>query len=462
MTKQQSLPNWFPEEESTSKVPKKNKPTVLSVSALNRQIKANIESEFPMVFLQGEVSNFTSHSSGHFYFSLKDSKSQISAVMFRGQNSGLRFKPEMGMEVIVRARVSVYEPRGNYQVICETMEPVGAGALQKEFEQLKIKLQKEGLFDKAHKKPLPGYPKKIALVTSPTGAAVRDMLNVLSRRYKALDIYVVPCQVQGGTASREIIKAIQLVNSFSDFDVMIVGRGGGSMEDLWSFNDEALARCIFASNIPIVSAVGHEIDFTIADFVADLRAPTPSAAAELIVKDAKGLQQSLNKLLARLKQSQKMILNQYKHRLQSLGRVLVDPQKELQQKMQRLDEIHLRLSRAIDQYLFNKGQSIQLLRKSIISPKQLLESKAQYLKGQKKLLDQCILQYISRSKYHLVELGRLLDSVSPLAVLERGYSIVKKQGNVLKSVDSLKKGDKIEVTLFKGNIHAKVESLSKE
>jgi exodeoxyribonuclease VII large subunit len=264
-------------------------PKVLSVSDLNRYIKELLEGQFATIWLKAEISNFKAHTSGHFYFSLKDSRAQISAVMFRGYNGQLRFRPEDGMEVLVRGKITVYEPRGNYQIFCEMMEPVGAGALQKAFEQLKAKLQKEGLFDEARKRPLPALPRHIAIVTSPTGAAIRDMLNVLGRRFKGAHVTVIPCKVQGDAAPGEIVEAIKLAQKLKDVDVMIVGRGGGSIEDLWAFNDERVARAIAAARVPVISAVGHEIDFTIADFVADLRAPTPSAAAELVVRNAADL-----------------------------------------------------------------------------------------------------------------------------------------------------------------------------
>ena len=258
--------------------------TVYSVEQLNRQIRQLIEGNLGTVWVRGELSNFKAHSSGHFYFSLKDAKSQLTAVMFRGHNSRLKFKPHDGLEVIVRGKVTVYEPRGNYQIVAEMMEPVGAGALQKAYEQLREKLKAEGLFDPKTKRPLPSLPKHVALVTSPTGAAIRDMLNILKRRNPMIEITLVPTNVQGATAAPQICEALKKAYRLPDLDAVIVGRGGGSIEDLWAFNDEALARVIKQSPVPIISAVGHEIDFTIADFVADLFAPTPSASAELVSK----------------------------------------------------------------------------------------------------------------------------------------------------------------------------------
>src|SRR3984957_18663367 len=283
-------------------------PEIWSVSDVNKAVKATLESQYKLLWIKGEISNFKPHSSGHFYFSLKDSKAQISAVMFRGFNQGLKFRPQDGLEVIVRGKITVYEPRGNYQIFCELMEPMGAGALQLAFEQLKKKLQAEGLFEAARKRPLPRLPKHVAGVTSPTGAAIRDILNVLGRRFKGLRVTLIPAVVQGDAAPRSVVAAIELACRLPDVDVMIVGRGGGSIEDLWAFNDERVARAIAASRVPTISAVGHEIDFTIADFVADLRAPTPSAAAELVCRNAAEISDRIQMLSAHL-------LRNLKHRL---------------------------------------------------------------------------------------------------------------------------------------------------
>ena len=258
---------------------------IYNVEKLNAHIRQTLEGQLGVVWLQAEISNFKPHTSGHFYFSLKDSKAQISAIMFRGFNSKLKFKPHDGLEVIVRGRITVYEPRGTYQIMCEAMEPVGAGALQKQFEQLKEKLKLEGLFEATRKKPIPSYPRHVAIVTSPTGAAIQDILNIMSRRAKNVEITLVPALVQGVNAATSLVDSLKLALQLP-VDVIIIGRGGGSMEDLWSFNDETLARLISLATIPIISAVGHEVDFTICDFVADLRAPTPSAAAELVAKSS--------------------------------------------------------------------------------------------------------------------------------------------------------------------------------
>lgn len=410
--------------------------SVFSVSDLNKAIKNQLEGEFPIVWLRGEISNFKPHSSGHFYFTLKDSKAQISAVMFKGFNRHVQFKPEDGMEVMVRGKVTVYEPRGSYQIFCEVMEPVGLGALQIAFEQLKKKLQSEGLFDKTKKRPIPKLPNKVAIITSPTGAAIRDMLNVLGRRMKTLDITIFPCSVQGTSATKEIVKAIDLANQMGGFDVMIVGRGGGSIEDMWSFNEEPVARAIANSKIPTVSAVGHEIDFTIADFVADLRAPTPSAAAELISQNAQDVIDKIQAHFKNLRFSFAKKLAHDKQRVDFLGRKLVDPRRKLQDLSIRLDELEERLVGAI--------------RRSFESKKM----KSQMLEARLPLL---LKNSLAKSRERFVKLASNLDSMSPLKVLDRGYSIVKNdKGQVLKSNKSVKAGDNLEILLLEGKISAKV------
>jgi exodeoxyribonuclease VII large subunit len=343
--------------------------SVMSVSDLNKHIREILEGRFPLLWLKAEISNFKAHTSGHFYFSLKDAKAQISAVMFRGFNSSLRFRPEDGMEVLVRGKITVYEPRGNYQIFCEMMEPVGAGALQKAFEQLKAKLQKEGLFAPEKKRALPAHPRHIAIVTSPTGAAIRDMLNVLGRRFKGVHITIVPCKVQGDAAPREIVEAIELAQKLNDIDVMIVGRGGGSIEDLWAFNDERVARAIAGARVPVISAVGHEVDFTIADFVADLRAPTPSAAAELVVANSADLVQRITSLSRSLMLSFRARIEGTREQLQFYTHRLIDPQRMLQDASIRCDDLMQRLEFAIRRGLETRVSDVKLLRTRMPRPK---------------------------------------------------------------------------------------------
>jgi exodeoxyribonuclease VII large subunit len=392
------------------------RPSVLSVQQLNLQIKQLVEGSTGVVWVQAEISNFKAHTSGHHYFSLKDKTSQISAVMFRGNNSRLKFRPEDGMEVLVRGRISVYEPRGSYQIVCDLMEPVGAGALQKAFEQLKEKLKKEGLFESARKRAIPAYPRHVAIVTSPTGAAIRDMMNVLGRRARGIQITVIPTLVQGAGAAEQIVAAMKKAWMISEVDVIIVGRGGGSIEDLWAFNDETLARTIVASPVPVISAVGHEIDFTISDFVADLRAPTPSAAAELVAKSSDELMQRVLQMRRLLILSKKRTLDHLKQTLTHLRNALVDPQRKLQDLSQRNDELLMRLDLARSNLYQRK--------------KQRLEHKMS-----------------------------LLDSLSPLRVVDRGYALVTKSGQVVKTAQDVIKGDELDIRLSKGSLKVNVESI---
>ncbi len=391
-----------------------SEPHVYSIGELNRLVKNTIEGQFPLIWVRGEISNFKPHSSGHFYFSLKDSTSQISAVMFKGHNARLKFRPEDGMEVIVRGKLTVYEPRGSYQVFCELMEPVGAGALQKAFEQLKKKLESEGLFSAAKKRSLPAFPKRIALVTSPTGAAIRDMLNVLTRRFKGLEVTVIPTAVQGEAAPREIVKAIELANLVQPpFDVMIVGRGGGSIEDLWAFNTEPVARAIHASQIPTVSAVGHEIDFTIADFVADLRAPTPSAAAELVVKNVGDLIDQIGVYRERLKHLIISGIRSKTEKVQLTSKRLIDPKRKLQDMIIRCDELVDRLKSQL-RFIFE------------------------------------------RKSTRLGRAASLLDSLSPLKVMDRGYAIVTIHDQILKSYKDAKVSETVLMRVSDGDLTAQV------
>ncbi|RME17782.1 MAG: exodeoxyribonuclease VII large subunit [Bdellovibrio sp.] len=434
---------------------------LLSVSDLNRQIRALIENQFPLVWVQGEISNFKAHSSGHYYFSLKDAKSQINAVMFKGFNRHLKFKPESGMEVIVRGKVTVYEPRGSYQILVETMEPKGAGALQLAFEQLKKKLQAEGLFDPDRKKPLPPFPQVIGVVTSPTGAAIRDILNVLKRRHSGVEVLVIPALVQGKEAKESIASAIELAQKIKTLDVLIVGRGGGSIEDLWAFNEEIVARAIANSQIPIISAVGHEVDYTIADFVADLRAPTPSAAAELVVKNKQDLQDKIQHLQQRLLKNMEYSLESLKKNLSNLQMRLVDPRKRIQDGQLRCDELSLRLEQSIFRLIENKKNQTQLLREKLPSPLKKIAQSQQQVQHLMTQQTHFMQSQISIKKEHLRSFMALLESLSPLHVVKRGYAIVKKEKTLIKSTEQLKKGDQVQVNLAKGAFKALVQEIIK-
>jgi exodeoxyribonuclease VII large subunit len=439
-----------------------DEPQVLTVSDLNKAIRGNLENNFRLIWVKGEISNFKAHTSGHFYFSLKDSKAQVNAIMFRGFNQGLKFRPESGMEVLVRGKITVYEPRGTYQIFCEQMEPVGAGALQLAFEQLKAKLKAEGLFEESKKRPLPSLPKHVAVVTSPTGAAIKDILNVLGRRFKGLNVTVIPALVQGDGAPASVIEGIRRAQLLKDVDVMIVGRGGGSIEDLWGFNDEGVARAIASSRIPVISAVGHEVDFTIADFVADLRAPTPSAAAELVCRNALELMEKIQTLKAGLWRIWNHTYSTKKMGLKHFSDRLVDPKRKLQDLMLRCDELTQRLDRAWQRRLERWMNQVRVALSRLPSPKEKVLRLHQQIRIHLSELEGEILRQIEMRRSKLSRLASVLDSISPLRVLDRGYSIVKKaDGKVVKSAEKLKKEDEIEILFAQGSAKAKVISILK-
>lgn len=432
---------------------------VLTVEQLNRQIRQLIEGQLELVWVQAEISNFKAHSSGHFYFSLKDAKSQISAVMFRGHNSRLKFKPTDGLQVIIRGRVTVYEPRGSYQIAVETMEPVGAGALQKAFEQLKVKLKAEGLFEASRKRKLPSFPKHLAIVTSPTGAAIRDMMNVLARRNKMTPVTLVPTIVQGDGSAAKIIQAIDQALMLPDVDVIIVGRGGGSIEDLWAFNDEMLARKIASCPVPVISAVGHEIDFTIADFVADVRAPTPSAAAELVVKNTADLIQNLSNLNRLLVLSIQKFLRHEKQKLLSFSARLVDPKRRLQDLMIRRDELASRLVQSMTQNLARKKMFVQLSQSKLTSPEVVIQKlRARVEQLTLKIKNQTQTQMKAR-RSDLIRLMSMLETLSPLKTVDRGYSVSRKGKKLVTSTKQLVVGDEFSVRLSDGEVKTQVLEL---
>lgn len=431
--------------------------TAMSVEKLNLYIKQLLEGQMGVVWVQGEISNFKAHSSGHYYFSLKDSKSQITAVMFRGNNMRLKFKPHDGLEVIARAKVTVYEPRGNYQLLIDSMEPVGAGALQKAYEQLKEKLKKEGLFEAARKKALPLMPQKIAIVTSPTGAAIRDILNILSRRAKSIEVIVVPTVVQGEAAIPSLREAFKKALSITGVDAVIIGRGGGSIEDMWCFNDEGLARLIAASPVPVISAVGHEIDFTIADFVADVRAPTPSAAAELVSK-------SSHELIARLGSMDRLLslamggaLSAWAEKIQFLKRKLVDPKRKLQDLALKNDDLMDRLERAWGRKQELRVHRVSLLQSRMSDPQKVIEKKRMRVESLQTHQRQLMLRLMDRKRSRLEKVMGVMDSLSPLRVVDRGYSIVTKNNKVVKSVLDVQAKDLIEIKVTDGTITAEVK-----
>ena len=436
---------------------------IYTVSQLTAEIKTILEQNFEHLWVEGEISNLRLPTSGHLYFTLKDESAQVRAVMFRMQNRLLKFEPEDGLQVICYGRLSVYEPRGEYQIVVDHMEPKGLGALQLAFEQLKEKLSREGLFDPAHKKPLPHLPQKIGIVTSPTGAAIRDILQIIDRRFANVHILLYPVRVQGAGAAQEITQAIDELNQWPGIEVMIVGRGGGSLEDLWAFNEETVARAIFRSRIPIISAVGHEVDFTIADFVADLRAPTPSAAAELVVRNKIELIQSMESLGHRLYRAGGVALENRRERLSSLIHRLADPRRRLSDLRLRLDDLCGRLMISVQQCLSRKRDRLRLETDGLMHlhpGRQLAELGHRVAQ----LCRQMILAL--RAQLRLFRqrtegcLGKL-QTLSPLAVLERGYSIARvlPSKQVIRRASDLKVTSRVNVKVHRGEFIARVEEI---
>lgn len=437
---------------------------IYTVSQLTNEIKNLLERNFEYIWVEGEISNLRVPTSGHVYFTLKDETAQIRAVMFRLQSRLLKFDPVDGLQVISYGRISVYEPRGEYQLIVDYLEPKGLGALQLAFEQLKEKLAQEGLFDPAHKKPIPRLPQRIGIVTSPTGAAIRDMLKIIERRYANVHILIYPVRVQGPGAAQEIAQAIKELNEWPNIDVIIVGRGGGSLEDLWAFNEEIVARAIFSSQVPVISAVGHEIDYTIADFVADLRAPTPSAAAELVVQEKIELLDGLANLNNRLFHNFRSFLEIKKEKLHSLLYRLIDPRKKLSDQRLRIDDLSNRLFKAIRQVLLKKKEIFQLKKDSLflhhpgrqisqvsLRLQQLFRQMILAEKGEIRLLRQKWQSWVEK-----------LNTLNPLAILERGYSItwLLPRGEIVKDASLLKPEDEVRVKVHKGEFRAKVEEIT--
>ena len=439
---------------------------ILTVSELTQQIRLQLESNFDSVWVEGEISNLRSPSSGHLYFTLKDENSQIKTVVFRSHIRFLKFEIKDGIQVISRGRVSVYEPRGDYQLIIDYIEPKGVGALQLAYEQLKEKLKSEGLFDDSHKKPLPLFPGKIGLITSPSGAAVQDMINVILRRFPNIGILVFPVRVQGEGASSEIAHAIEELNKISGVDVMIVGRGGGSLEDLWAFNEEIVARAIYHSDIPVISAVGHEIDFTISDFAADLRAPTPSAAAELAVPNKSELIISLKHWLGRLENLVCQFLESNRNKLGFLEKRLLDPRRRIDDLRLRVDDIFNRLSIYTSNLLRRKAEQFERRKDALISrsPKGRIGELKNLISQLNKEIDVHIKHYLGNQRHWFERSLEGLDRLSPLNVLRRGYSITRAlpDYSVLKDVKGLKVGDRINVKLHQGQITGQIKELIEE
>ncbi len=437
---------------------------VFSVSELNRHIKATLEPAYADIWVEGEISNLRIPQSGHCYMTLKDGGGQIRAVMFKGQQRMLRFVPEDGLKVICRGRISVYEPRGEYQIILASMEPRGVGELQLAFEQLKKKLGDEGLFDERRKKPLPFLPAKIAVITSPTGAAVRDIIKVLHRRFPGCGITVVPVKVQGDEAPDEITTALAVANEHNLGEVIILGRGGGSIEDLWAFNDEKVARAVFASDIPVVSAVGHEIDFTITDFVADLRAPTPSAAAEIVVKEKKELKKQTRQLDSRLKVLLSQSLERSRMQVKHLAASLQSPVRKLNDYQLRYDDLHAELLQNIAAGIRQRRERVETAQKIVLahSPQQAVAVAGEKLHLLTKALKKGLYANLTSKAALLKTLAGRLNALSPLQVLERGYSITRQvpSREVVKDAAQLRQGSAVCITFHKGDALCRVENIT--
>ena len=441
---------------------------ILSVSSLNSMARSLLESNFPAVIVEGEISNLAVPSSGHWYLTLKDKSSQIRCAMFVNRNRMVLFKPENGKQIIVRGRLSIYEGRGDYQLILDGMEEAGDGALQRAFEQLKRKLHDEGLFADENKQEMQNHYQHIGVITSATGAAVQDILSVFARRFPATRITLLPAVVQGAGAADEIARAIERANTLAEkigLQALIVGRGGGSLEDLQAFNEERLARAIFASELPICSAVGHEVDFTIADFVADLRAPTPSAAAEQLSPNQEDYFELLLSTSAQFKSAISLTIKQGRQQLTWIAKQLKHPDRRLQEQTQNLDRLDIRLRRAMSSNIAKQRIELTQMQRTLSanSPKQLLERNKIRLAAGRGRLDQSLRSVLASHRSSLRTLSRSLNSVSPLSTLARGYSItVDSSSKVIRSTDDVKVGATITSRLGAGEIVSTVSAVAKK
>ncbi|MFZ9708562.1 MAG: exodeoxyribonuclease VII large subunit [Steroidobacteraceae bacterium] len=441
---------------------------VYSVGRLNREARQLLEYGLPALWIEGEISNFTCASSGHWYFSLKDREAQVRCAMFRGRNALLRFTPANGQLVLGRARVSLYEARGEFQLLIEHLEESGVGALRREYERLKASLEAEGLFAPSLKRALPKAPSRIGVVTSPTGAALRDILNILRRRFPAAGVVIYPSAVQGKEAVPQLLAALEQANARAEIDVLIVARGGGSIEDLWAFNDERIARAIRAMPMPVVTGIGHEIDFTIADFAADLRAPTPSGAAELVVPDGASWRSQFARLEARFIASASRALRSDRDYLAGLTRrlALTHPGQRLRQGEQRLDELTQRLASALSLQLGtaqarSHGVAARLAR---CSPAQAVLQRLSEQRLLERRLRESMQGALLGNRQRLALATRTLQTVSPLATLERGYAIVTRaeDGRLLRRANEVRSGDLIETRLGQGRVRARVTDISED
>jgi len=441
-------------------------PPVYSVSQLNKAVRTLLEGHFPLIWVEGEISNLARPASGHCYFSLKDEQAQVRCAMFRNRNMLLRFKPENGMQVKIRARVSLYEGRGEFQLIAEHMEEAGYGALQRAFEALKQKLSDEGLFSEEYKLPVPEFAQRLGVITSATGAALRDILHVLKRRYPLLPVVIYPVPVQGDDAAPAIVQALLRANDTDTCDLLILARGGGSLEDLWAFNEESVARAIHNSHIPIISGVGHETDFTIADFVADVRAPTPSVAAELaspnqeeVFNQFVSYESYLFDLINRLSENKSQSLEHLQRRL-----IQQHPLRRIEQHSLRIDELEQRLLRGWDNTLRHQELRLTGLRQSLLSqnPAHSLQKLNARLEQVRLRLDQGMTLRMQNTMNHLAEIGRALNAYSPLATLDRGYALVTQEQDLIRSVAQVKTGDLVTTRLSDGSLECRIEDISSD
>src|SRR5262245_34018531 len=435
--------------------------TVLTVSELSSRLRAVLEERFPAVWVEGEISNFKVYGSGHAYFTLKDAGAQIRAVLFRNRTRRIRFELRDGLHVMAFGSVELYAQRGEYQLVVELLEPRGLGALQLAFEQLKARLDAEGLFDARRKRTIPRFPRTIGLVTSPSGAALRDMLRVIDRRFGELSIVIAPARVQGEGAAEEIVQGLRDLNVLGGVDVIIVGRGGGSLEDLWAFNEETVARAIVASKVPVISAVGHEVDFTIADFVADLRAPTPSAAAELVVREKQAVAENLADLSQRLRVAMARRVERQRERLESLirRRPLTDPGRPLRDLARRVDEARRRLEHGMTAALRRTGHRVELATRALrsASPVARAARDRRQLAHLETRLSSEMARTLAKAQHRAHSVAGRLDSLSPLGVLGRGYSLTRRpSGQIVRRSQEVAVGDEVRVLLHEGRLDCRV------
>lgn len=445
-------------------IPPSSSRKVYTVSQINSLARAVLEDALPAAWVTGEISNLSQPGSGHIYFSLKDASAQIRCAMFRSCRNNLKFQPKNGDHVIVAGQVSIYEARGDYQLIVQSMELAGDGVLHEKFLRLKNKLAAEGLFDAKFKKELPDIPKRIGVITSPTGAAVHDILTVLRRRFPSTPVIIYPAKVQGSDAAMQIADAIKIANLRKECDVLIVGRGGGSLEDLWPFNEEVVARSIFASEIPIVTGIGHEIDFTIADFVADHRAPTPSAAAELITPDVEEYLSEIRHVLFRLNSFMQSQINYAKNHLINLKHRLQHPAQRLQQQAQRIDDLEQRMKIALLNLYEHKRAELRHYEAQLGQhiPSHQIEKNLHKVTFFSVRLRGAIQQKLQNYQNRLAQNAHALENLNPLAILKRGYAVATKGREIISDVRAVQKGDQISVKLANGQLLCIVEDVAAE